>query len=265
MSGLEPYSEWTLVGRSLAVALLVAGAAAVALAVITVRRVPPAHQGRVINVLLGVALGLPLAGLALWVWSPATFFLLTCKEGIFEFATLPVLLMATAVFLDGARTGRIRIWGYPWALACAVVLAEEIDYGQLLFGFRTPGWVLPHTGQSDLLNFHNTPTVTVGLFAGAVVVFGGLPLAARLGSTAPLLRRLKLRPPPRNVIAAVWLTTLVINGLAMGLGIDANLQEVTELSLAMMLWAYGLHWWWAADRERGLSAPEVAPASSATR
>ncbi len=33
------------------------------------------------------------------------------------------------------------------------------------------------------------------------------------------------------------------------MGIESYLQEVTELCLALMLWAYGLHWWWEGEAE----------------
>lgn len=247
MGSVEPYANWELVGSTLGVALLLAGGAAMAATLWLVRHVPPRRQRRLILLVVAVAWGLALVFYGLWLAAPAIFFGLTRKEGPMEFLTLPVLLMAAAVFLDGARTGRLRFWGYPWGAACVLLVLEEIDWGQLIFGFKTPAWVLRHSGRSTEVNFHNTSTASVVFFLGIAAVFIALPLGARARRLAPLFKRWGLRPPPGSVIATVLLTVLVINPVGQALGIESSLQEVTELCLALMLWAYGLHWWWAAE------------------
>jgi hypothetical protein len=242
------FQQVVIVGRSLAVAILLFVVLGVPLALWVARRL--ANRARlVIRALVLTAVLLPLLCFLLLYTTPQLFFWLTCKEGVLELATLPFLLMAAAVFFDGYRTGRMRRFAVAWAALCLVVFAEEIDWGQLVLGFPTPGFLRPCTGRSDLLNFHNTAVASLAFGLIVLFVFVLLPLAARRPAWSARLHRWGIQAPSLLVAGAVLVLVLGWNTLSLVLGIDAQLQEVTELGLALLLLALALEWWWAGNSE----------------
>ncbi len=98
----------------------------------------------------------------------------------------------------------------PWMVAAAaLLLLEELDYGQVVFGFETPAFLIPPDSRSEKLNFHNA------WFAGLwrAVPIGGMLLLAlpreRLPSWVDHLRL------PRFHRAA-WLGVALAIPLALG-------------------------------------------------
>ncbi len=92
---------------------------------------------------VGALVALPVAVVV--VWPEETLF--TGTEGVLEAVTEGVLL---ALVVRGVRERAGWI-----ALPAGVLLAEELDWGQLVFGFATPGWMDGLGSRSDQLNFHN--------------------------------------------------------------------------------------------------------------
>lgn len=98
---------------------------------------------RALALAVGALVALPLPLVAIWPDEA----LITGTEGVVEAVTAGVLL---ALFVRGVRARA------PWiALPAVVLLAEELDWGQLVFGFATPPWVAALGSRSDQLNFHN--------------------------------------------------------------------------------------------------------------
>lgn len=94
---------------------------------------------------------LALLPLGLRVADPAWLRRALGTEGAVELATELALLGLAGLGL------RRRAW---WiALAAVVLLAEEVDYGQSLFGYATPAAVDAWSPRNDRMNLHNIPAL----------------------------------------------------------------------------------------------------------
>lgn len=82
-----------------------------------------------------------------------------------------------SVILTPFRSTKFKIGLILWALLLFFGMAEEISWGQRVFGFKSPQWFLEHNTQGEF-NFHNlrfgdfkVNRVIFGTFLGIIVVF----------------------------------------------------------------------------------------------
>lgn len=102
------------------------------------RRAAPRCSGRLQLVVFGAVVLAAVTPLPAWVFG---------KEGLAEACTEGLLL---AICIRAGRERQILM-----ALAAFVLLAEELDYGQVLLGFETPAFLRPQGSRSTQLNYHN--------------------------------------------------------------------------------------------------------------
>jgi hypothetical protein len=156
------------------------------------------------------------------------------KEGWLEVATEGVLLY-------GVGLGLLR--RNPWIfLGAALLLVEELDYGQVLFGFQTPALLEQLGSRSDNLNFHNLPGID-----GA---WRWVPMLALLA--------LALWPRPPLRLPKLHRATAWALGLTLALSVPTVLlaggdlwNESFELALAALV----LFGWQAANVDRAPPPP----------
>jgi hypothetical protein len=127
---------------------------------------------------------------------------------------------------------------------------EEIDWGQLIFAFSTPAWARVATGRTGTLNFHNTSASSVAFAVMVLGLFVLLPLMARHRHLGPKLRSWGIVAPSPVIAGSALLTVLGINAVGVVLGLERHLQEVTELSLALLLLGISLEHRWTSAGAR---------------
>ncbi|MCC6557007.1 MAG: hypothetical protein IT372_28990 [Polyangiaceae bacterium] len=245
----EQCRDWVIVGGRLGIAIGVLAALAIPAALLLARRFAR-RQATCSSGLALAALALPLGALLLRQVAPRLFLGLTCKEGLMELVTLPVLLAAAAVAVDGAANGQSRGWAWAWAGSCLLVFLEEIDWGQLIFGFVTPAWARGATGRASTLNFHNTPASSVAFAVVVLGLFVLLPLMDRHPRLRPKLRARGVVAPSPVIAGSALITVFGVNLAGVALGLERHLQEATELSLALLLLGISLEQRWASAGAR---------------
>lgn len=173
---------------------------------------------------LGFALTLAVAALA-----PEWLHSFAAKEGPLELGSHALLLAAVIAYLVRAR--RAPRWlPLGVALAAAVVLGEELDWGGVL-GLR---------GESGVPNIHNA-------WSGASYLLFAVPWVLLYGAAFTpehweLRRRCGEHLPPRDHAGAFVLIAVVgAATVSPGLGAwEAVLDEVTETLLYALVLASGL-------------------------
>ncbi len=145
-------------------------------------------------------------------------------EGLLEAVTEGVLLALVV-----AGVGRSA-----WiAVAAAVLLAEELDWGQLLLGFGTPAWVADLGSRSDRLNFHNLDALDWLWEPVPVVLL--FVLAGARGRVRALADRLRLPEVHGSLRWGVLSLVLLAAPTAMVAGGRA-FDEASELVLVLLVW-----------------------------
>lgn len=184
--------------------------------------------GRWLCVGLGALVALPIPVALVWPDEA----LVTGTEGVLEAVTEGVLL---ALVVRGLRERSGWI-----AVPAAVLLAEELDWGQLVFGFRTPGWMAGLGSQSDQLNFHN--------LRGLDWLWEPLPLlvlVALAGATGGVRRwadRLWL-PVVDGSLRWGVASLVVLAGPCHWLAGGRRFDEASELVMVLLVWVC-----WAQSR-----------------
>ena len=146
-------------------------------------------------------------------------------EGLMEALTAGILL---GILLQSVR---LRA---PWILfASLLLLLEELDYGQVLFGFSKPSWNILE--ETSTLNFHNT---SLSLLWRAVPLGGIVVLSLPAVRQWPLTQHLRLP----HFHATTWrgVIPLLIGTLAIGLVHGERMAdesfEWAAVTLVMAMW-----------------------------
>jgi len=162
-----------------------------------------------------------LALLAVWRFGPEERWI-TGAEGLFEAVTAGLLL---GLVLRGG-------WARQWLMAgmAAVLLMEELDYGQHLLGFATPGWLVAAGSRSTYTNLHNLP----GSIIWRLLPIVGLVWLSR-PSQAERAQRLGLPTFHPLVLLGLPLTLACAAATGYHLG-ERRCDEVGEMALVALVY-----------------------------
>ena len=195
--------------------------------------------------------------LALELVSRGTLIDLSVEDGLIEYLTALIFLVAGVLFLVvAARRPVSRIWNICLGLGCVFVAGEEISWGQRLLGLTTPESLAESNVQSEI-NLHNLEGLHFVIRGASVLlllaVFVAFPFAvARLTWARRLADRLQIPRPPLSAIPVLFigLAFMVIPRLISG-GAVFRLDEVGELFVAAVLLLFAVSVWrTATDRAR---------------
>ncbi|HKB15834.1 MAG TPA: hypothetical protein VKF62_07200 [Planctomycetota bacterium] len=183
-------------------------------------RIPRIHL-----LLLAASLGLFAYGTA-YLWTDLEGFRYWIREdGLVEWLTVVGFFACAVVAFrvwaalraEGGRVPAARSWLFL-ALLCLFVCAEEISWGQRIFGWESPAWFLVYNRQKETTlhnlkfgNF-NVNKWVFGKFLAVVNVAWALLLPIlwrRLPSVRVFVRRLGI-PLAQNYHIAVWLAVFVV-------------------------------------------------------
>lgn len=173
------------------------------------------RSGAVVGAGILVCLGLIVAG----PYLPARFGeLLTMEDGLVEYATAGLFLVASGLSFSVANRGtdrRRRLAHLLMAVFFFFCLGEEISWGQRILGFATPE-ALSRINAQDEFNLHNSVGYLVDhLFIAGVFIYGAvLPLMAS-------------RFPPVNYVAAATRLPVASLGLAAGFATISLMHDWT--------------------------------------
>ncbi len=194
-----------------------------------------ASTSRGTYLLVGAIAGLPvLLGLL-----PAGIeHLITGKEGVLEALTAGVLL---ALVVLGARVRS------PWVvLGAALLLLEELDYGQSWLGFGSPAALEEAGSSSGNFNSHNLPVLEVLWRVVPLVVVVLLAARARWPAAARTLAD-RARLPELDPGLLLGLGTLAVGVLATWkLAGEGRADEAGELAIVSLV---AVSWWSAEASE----------------
>ena len=216
---------------------------------------------------VGLAVLAPVIAL-LQLWRPSILAGLTVEDGVVEYLTAALFLVAAVAFAAASVVRAARpLWALPLAAACFLVAGEEVSWGQRLLGLGTPGALAELNVQGET-NLHNIEGVhgIVRLLAVLVLVtvFVLLPLAVRQSrAVGALARRLRFPVPP--LVAAVpvliGITSMAAPRVLAG-EVNFALDEVGELYVAAgwLLFAVST---WARPDAAPTSAPVATPGAPA--
>ncbi len=158
----------------------------------------------------------------------------TRKEGPVEIITHLVLVAAVCWHARDFWVRREAREHLLLALACLVILMEEVDWLQLYYGFDTPEMLIGHLGNSDRFNFHNTDIAHVLIPAAGLVYFFALPLLGLRYELGASLRRIGLLPLRPAFAFVFWMNRLATLLLNVGkTAIDEG--EVLDLMISVQL------------------------------
>jgi len=170
------------------------------------------------------ALALCALLVALAHFAPQPALVVVGKEGVVEALTEATLLL----WVGAAVRARMPLL----AALAALLFLEEVDYGQVFFGFETPGWIAALSPTSDRTNFHNIPALDVLWRLGLLVSLWALSLRA----IAARLQGARIVP----VFAthhAYFLGLLALGALAQAIAGDRVADELHELAAVWGAWA----------------------------
>ncbi len=156
-------------------------------------------------------------------------------EAVTEGAVLAVLVRAIAV-------------RNPWMIVgAALILVEELDYGQVLLGFQTPEFLVPDGSNSTQLNYHNTYLSGVWRIVPTAAV---LLLSIRSQRLNGIIERWRLPTFHRFSWAGLVLALGLTVGIHAWLG-HRIADEAFELAMVSLVYAA-----WIAPRRDGSGRPE---------
>ena len=167
------------------------------------------------------------------------------EDGVIEWATTLLYLIATVVFLVAARRFGFRnVWLLGLGLMCFFVAGEEISWGQRVIGVDTPEAIGSRNVQ-DELNLHNIEGVHQNIrMVGAGIVsllFFVIPIT---DAVMPSLRRLytRWRVPifPAWFILTPLIALLFMVVPRLGGGLVFELDEFGEILLSLAFLVYAL-------------------------
>lgn len=192
--------------------------------------------------------------LVLWWTGPFDLYCwLLGEDGLYETvgaasALVAGLLFATLFFATGHDASRRNFWPLLFALGSVLLFAEEISWGQRVFGFTTPVW-MQAANQADETTFHNMVwfqeaqgnrlNAILGLVA--ITYLGLLPwLAAYSRIVSQGVDRVGLPLPDRSIACAV-LTIPLFSIFVQSVWIAQEAGEVAEstLQVVWLLFAIG--------------------------
>jgi len=172
---------------------------------------------------------------------------LVAEDGLIEWVTVGILLGGAALGGFALRRLRAQSWRRRWFYAgfiafCLFCIAEELSWGQRLFGFRSPPLFETHARQRET-NVHNlfqgfTTLKVKEIALGTFIVYGlALPALMRL---RPAVRARVERTGFRVPDAALWPGFLVGSLLAFDRPKGARVEELSELaySIALVLFMF---------------------------
>ena len=207
---------------------------------------------------VGLAVVAPVIVL-LHFWRPSVLAGLTVEDGLVEYLTAALFLVAAVAFAAAAVVRAARpLWVLPLAAACFLVAGEEVSWGQRLLGLGTPGALAEMNVQGET-NLHNIEGVhgIVRLVAVVVLVtvFVLLPLAVRHSRALRVLAQ-RLRFPIPPLVAAlpvlIGITSMAAPRILAG-EVSFALDEVGELYVAAAWLVFAVSTW---------ARPEAAPTSA---
>lgn len=210
---------------------------------------------------LGLLAGLLLLhALYIYLWyNYLTFFAwLTKEDGVLEYATAALMLLAGCSFLRGAFTSQSRIqkaWALAFAAALVFMAGEEVSWGQRIYGFH---WeVLEELNEQNETNLHNLPFInaprllTVGCLLLGIIVPITLLFFARLRYLTFDQLRLPLPHP------AASLCFLLSNVWARGFHAPPynapqalSVEESAEFSIGLACFLYAAIWLFSRTTEK---------------
>ena len=187
------------------------------------------------------------------------------EDGILESATALFYFAASGMFLYVCGRERFRnIWCWGYALLFFVVAAEEVSWGQRIFGFGTPE-IMHQVNVQEEFNLHNLAGIhDKSRMLGLIVLFVMCVLLPATYYAIPRMRALyqRLRFPvyPLGAVSVYLIATAFMAYPRLVLGqIIQNLDEVGEFLLGVGLLAFALVEYYRARREgRGGAAAEFA-------
>lgn len=191
---------------------------------------------------LAVALVATTLFLTLYFSGNPWFSRLNLEDGVIEWATVVVLLVASAAAFYSARDHRAKPIRIAVALVFFAFAGEEISWGQRIFMFATPEPLAAINVQSEF-TFHNIEGVHGNIRAAAILLlvaaFVVAPLLARRFEVLQgLVARANLPffDRPGLTVLALAMTLMAI---PRALGIPAVLDEFGELLMALAFLVYG--------------------------
>jgi len=166
----------------------------------------------------------------------------TGKEGVIEVFTSGVL---------GALLVRAWQQRQPWVGAgAALLLLEELDYGQWIFAVATPQSLLDAGSRSGNLNSHNLPGMEVLWRMGPLLLCVALALRERWPPHWEA-RAVAARLPRLHVDFVMGSFILLLSGLAtLIVTSDQHMDESGELAAAVLVALC-----WRAREDPGCSTP----------
>ena len=199
--------------------------------------------------------------LALEYLSRGTLVKLTVEDGLIEYGTALIFLVAGILFLVSALRGALgRVWNVLLGLGSIFIAGEEISWGQRLLGLSTPEGLAESNVQSEI-NLHNLEGIH-GIVRGAGVllllaVFVAFPIAvARIRWARTLADRWQIPVPPVAAIPvlAIGLLFMIVPRLAFEPsaiegGALFRFDEVGEIYVAVVMLMFAGKVW-ATTRRR---------------
>lgn len=168
------------------------------------------------------------------------------EDGVLEGATAIFYFAASGLFIYVCSRERFRnVWCWGYALLFFVVAAEEVSWGQRLFGFGTPE-MMQRVNVQDEFNLHNLAGIhDKSRMLGLIVLFVMCVLLPATYYVIPRLRalyqRLRLPVYPLGAVSVYFIATAFMAYPRLVLGrIIQNLDEVGEFLLAVGLLAFAL-------------------------
>ena len=185
------------------------------------------------------------------------------EDGILECATALFYFAASGMFLYVCGRQRFRnLWCWGYALLFFVVAAEEISWGQRIFGFGTPE-MMHQVNVQDEFNLHNLAGIhdksrmlgLIVLFVMCVVLPAAYYVIPRAQS---LCNQLRLPVYPLGAVSVYLIATAFMAYPRLVLGrIIQNLDEVGEFLLSVGLLAFALVEYYRARRADPGAATEL--------
>jgi tetratricopeptide (TPR) repeat protein len=172
----------------------------------------------------------------LYFWNPVGYVFFTVEDSWVEWATVAAFFMVSAIMIWGiVRYSDLR---RPVPIIIAVVAllvaAEEINWGQRIFGFATPE-VLKNANWQAETNLHNLLTFGPHALAGPLIILWmmiGHPLCRRMPKLSVCLERLSVPLLPVRVWPIFFLAAMF---LIYPPFVRINFDEIAELYLGLAL------------------------------
>lgn len=193
-----------------------------------------------------------LHALYIYVWyNHLPFFAhLTKEDGVLEYASAVLMLLAGCLFLKGAFTTKSTIqkgWAVAFAAALIFMAGEEISWGQRMFGFN---WeALEEINNQNETNLHNMPLINAPrlLTIGSLLLGLIVPVTLVSSAGARVLAFDKLRIPlPHPVASLCFLSSVIYNRSFHAAPYNSpqalSVEESAEFSIGLACFLFAAVW-----------------------